>query len=100
MLEKRVKHERVILKQKALTAKENESAPDEVELSKKMAEQEEAGEELVQEAFSTVIAPKRRINSKPFDPDQPKKKRVKNVVVKDEENYIPYVAKDHHGESG
>lgn len=102
MLEKRIKHQRIILKQKSQEATENRtSAPNDAqEESKSDVPQEEADDEAVQEAFSTVIAQKKRSSRKPFDPNQPKKKRVKLATTKDEEHYIPYVAKDHQTESG
>ena len=102
MLEKRIKHQRIILKQKALDVKGKKDAS---EASAASAEkepsvpQEEADDEMVQEAFSTVIAQKKRTSRKPFDPSQPKKKqRIQDT--KDEENYINYMAKDYQTESG
>lgn len=95
MLEKRIKHQRIILKQKnsdlirnQMNSSSNEPEPTTV--------QEEADEEMVQEAFSTVIAQKKRASCKPFNPT--KKRRVQSI--KDEENYIRYVAKDHETETG
>jgi len=101
MLEKRIKHQRIILKQKALdTTTENQAAAfDQVE-DPAREPQEQADEDMVQEAFSTVIAQKKRTSQKPFDPNQPKKKKVKATTTKDEENYINYVSKDYQTETG
>ncbi|XP_046459761.1 ATP-dependent RNA helicase DDX54-like isoform X2 [Daphnia pulex] len=99
MLEKRIKHQRIIIKQKNANMKQSETKPsDEPESSG--VPQEEANEELVQEAFSTVIAQKKRTSRKPFDPNQSKKRRLQSQTTKDEENYINYNSKDHQTESG
>ena len=101
MLEKRIKHQMIIIKQKESNMKQIETKPsDEDEPERSGVPQEEANEELVQEAFSTVIAQKKRTSRKPFDPNQAKKKRLQSKPTKDEENYINYVAKDHQTESG
>ena len=104
MLEKRIKHQRIIIKEKAQNNAKNEAVAFDKEQTEAAAgssvHQEEADEETVQEAFSTVIAQKKRTSRKPFDPSQPKKKRAKPAPTKDDENYIPYVAKDYQTESG
>jgi len=102
MLEKRIKHQRVILKQKALDVTQEKKTASDAAASAEAeftVPQEEADEEMVQEAFSTVIAQKKRTSRKPFDPSQPKKKQ-RLQPTKDEENYINYMAKDHQTESG
>lgn len=100
MKEKRGKHEVLIAKHKAAGVKEKEEkalqAREEEEREPRQ-EQAQADEEAVNEAFSEVIAQKKR--TKPFVASESKKKRPK-ISTKDEQNYIPYVAKDHHGESG
>lgn len=102
MLEKRVKHQRIIIKQKESdVASENRAI--ETTISKELettVPQEEADEEMVQDTFSNVIASKKRDSRKPFDPNQIKKRRLQSQPTKDEENYIPYLAKDHQTESG
>jgi hypothetical protein len=99
MLEKRIKHQMIIIKQKKSNMKQMEAKPsDEPESSG--VPQEEANEEMVQEAFSTVIAQKKRTSRKPFDPSQTKKRRLQSKTTKDEDNYINYIAKDHQTESG
>ena len=106
MREKRVKHERIIYKNKQTALVElkrqadEEHASDEEGATVEMAEQ--ADDDEVKEAFSTVIAQKKRSSRKPFDPEQSKRKklRLSQKSTKDEENYIPYISADHHGESG
>ncbi|XP_059351601.1 ATP-dependent RNA helicase DDX54-like [Daphnia carinata] len=100
MLEKRIKHQRIIMKQKKAAIKSAAEAASSEEPENVAVPQEEADDEMVQEAFSTVIAQKRRTSRKPFDPNQAKKKRIQTQSTKDEENYINYVAKDHQTESG
>ena len=98
MLEKRIKHQRIIIKQKTLEETEKQKPSfDEVAPS---VPQEEADEEDLHNTFSTVIAQKKRTNQKPFDPNRPKKRRTMPKSTKDEENYINYVAKDHLTETG
>ena len=99
MLEKRIKHQRIIIKQKNANMKQSETKPSD-EPESNSVPQEEANEELVQEAFSTVIAQKKRTSRKPYDPNQAKKRRLQTQTTKDEENYINYNAKDHQTESG
>jgi hypothetical protein len=101
MLEKRIKHQRVIIKQKALdVTQEKKTASDAASAeAESKVPQEEADEETVQETFSTVIAQKKRSSRKPFVPSQPKKKQ-RLQPTKDEENYINYTAKDYQTESG
>lgn len=100
MLEKRIKHQRIIIKQKKSEMKSAAEAAFAEEIENTGVPQEEADEEMVQEAFSTVIAQKKRTSRKPFDPNQAKKKRLQSQTTKDEDNYINYVAKDHQTESG
>lgn len=99
MLEKRIKHQRIIIKQK----KSEEAAETQntlSELPETTVPQEEADEEMVQEAFSTVVAQKKRVSRKPFDPNQSKKRKLASQPTRDEENYIRYMSKDHQTESG
>lgn len=99
MLEKRIKHQRIIIKQKkSEEPPENENVPS--ELPETTVPQEEADEEMVQEAFSTVVAQKKRTSRKPFDPNQAKKRKLQTQPIRDEENYIRYMSKDHQTESG
>lgn len=97
MLEKRIKHQRTIIKQKS-----NDLIRHQIKLSTDQQEptvpQEEADDEMVQGAFTTVIAQKKCLNRKPFDPNKAKKRRTE--PTRDEENYIPYVSKDHQTETG
>lgn len=106
MQEKRVKHQSVIVKQKeadekAKIAKAELQAEEEpVNGNATNEPQEEADDEMVQEAFSTVIAQKKRNTRRPYDPSQPKRKKIQERQTKDEENFIPYMAKDYQTESG
>ena len=102
MLEKRIKHQRIIIKQKEADTKTGTVPFDETEEGDGPVPvpQEEADEEMVQEAFSTVIAQKKRTSRKPFIPGQVKKRRIQAQPTRDEENYIRYEAKDHQTESG
>jgi len=98
MLEKRVKHQRIIVKQKELDATAPK-APSFDQLKVAPAAPE-ADEEELQDAFSTVIAQKKRASQKPFDVNKAKKKRVALQSSKDEANYINYASKDHLTETG
>ena len=98
MLEKRVKHQRIIIKQKGLDA-EAPKAPSFDDLKPRQAV-DEADEDELQNAFSTVIAQKKRASQKPFDANKAKKKRVGVQSTKDEANYINYASKDHLTETG
>lgn len=98
-----MKHQKIIHKRiKAAedSAIQTETFEDSENVINSSAVLQEADDAMVQDAFSTVIAQKKRISRKPFVPDQPKKRRLQSQFVKDEENYIPYVSKDHQTESG
>lgn len=100
MLEKRIKHQRIIIKQKKADEKTDTPFDETEEGDRPTAvPQEEADEEMVQDAFSAVIAQKKRTSRKPFIPEA-KKRKTQSQPLRDEENYIRYEAKDHQTESG
>lgn len=99
-----MKHQSVIVRQKEADEKAKleaqvEQSDDEPAKEGAPEPAEEADEEAVQEAFSTVIAQKKRKARKPYDPGQPRKKKTERKT-KDEEHFIPYMAKDYQTESG
>lgn len=106
MQEKRTKHQGVIVRQKEADEKaelaRDERESDNEEPTRESASnepQEEADEATVQEAFGTVIAQKKRKARKPYDANQAKKKKPERCA-KDDEHFIPYMAKDYQTESG
>ena len=98
MVEKRIKHQRIIVKQKELDAAAPQ-APSFDQLKSTPAAVE-ANEDELQDTFSTVIAQKKRTSQKPFDVSKAKRKRVARQSTKDEANYINYASKDHLTETG
>ena len=104
MLEKRIKHQRIIIKQQTKDAAlPSDSAPSFDQLNAAavpVIQQELADEDQLQDTFKTVVSQKKRASQKPFDVNKPKKQRVAAQSTKDEANFINYVSKDHLTETG
>jgi len=99
MAKKRLKHGQVISKLKQIktegdTLSALEANHHEEPCKGSLAE---STQDDIASAFSTIVQPKALKKAKVFES---RKKKRSRAVVKDEENFISYQAKDHHTEAG
>lgn len=101
MKQKREVHQKVIekFKEKIANNEENERTENETLKAKKKANlATEPSEEYISSAFNKILQSKKR---KDLEDEYTKPaKKKKKIVVRDEDNYIPYHASDKHTEDG
>ena len=105
MVTKRTKHDNVISKFHDQNDGEDNDAEEESTSAEAKKEEpmedavplEDSTQADVMSAFSTIVQPKPVTHAKVF---KTKKRKREPKVVKDEENYIGYQAKDHATEAG